>query len=70
MTEYTSTREGFQRLMKWSLTGPASETQKYVDATALPSFYQIMNGNRLDYDAWFKSLEEWRGKVSEYKPKM
>jgi hypothetical protein len=70
MSEYTSTLAGFQRLMTWSLTGAPSETQSYAAATVLPTFYQIMNGKRLEYDAWFKSLQEWRGKVAEYEPKM
>jgi hypothetical protein len=70
MTEYTSTYEGFQRAMQWSLTGPANETAAYAEATVLPTFYHVMNGQRLEYDAYVKGIEEWREKVSEYKPKL
>jgi hypothetical protein len=62
MSEYTSTREGFQRAMQWSLTGPPEETIAYAEATALPTFYQIMN------DTWIKGIQDWRTKISEYKP--
>jgi hypothetical protein len=68
MSEYTSTREGFQRAMQWSLTGPPEETIAYAEATALPTFYQIMNGQKLDYDTWIKGIQDWRTKISEYKP--
>lgn len=68
MSEYTSTRDGFQRAMQWSLTGPANETNAYAEALSLPSFYQVMNGERLDYNKYVSGIEEWRGKVSEYKP--
>jgi hypothetical protein len=70
MTEYTSTLEGYQRAMQWSLTGPPEETEAYAEATALPTFYHIMNGHKLDYDSWVKGIKEWRGKISEYKPKV
>jgi hypothetical protein len=70
MTEYTSTYEGFQRAMQWSLTGPANETSAYAEATVVPTFYHVMNGQRLEYDAYVKGIEEWREKVSEYKPKV
>jgi hypothetical protein len=70
MSEYTSTREGFQRAIEWSLTGSPVEARAYVEATTLPKFYHIMNGQRLDYDAYIKGIEEWRAKISDYKPKM
>ncbi|KAK7033209.1 hypothetical protein R3P38DRAFT_2921357, partial [Favolaschia claudopus] len=68
MSEYTSTREGFQRAMKWSLTGPPEETKKYAEAVSMPGFYQIMNNERFEYDTHVKTIEEWRGKVSDYEP--
>lgn len=68
MSEYTSTFEGFQRAMKWSLTGPPGETKKYVEATATPTFYHLVNGTHVAYDAYVKGIEEWRGKVSHYEP--
>lgn len=54
--------------MKWSLTGPAEESNLYVEATATPTFYHIMNGKRLDYNTYLKGLEEWRAKISDYEP--
>ncbi len=70
MAEYTSTREGFQRLIEWSLNGPAEQAHEYVEATVTPSFHHIKNGVRSDYDAYLKAVTEWRGKVSDYKPKV
>ncbi|KAF2119504.1 hypothetical protein BDV96DRAFT_567735 [Lophiotrema nucula] len=70
MSEYTSTKEGFQRAMEWSLTGPASEAKDYVDGTTTKSFYHIMNNNRTEGDAYLKVIEEWRAKVGDYKPKV
>ncbi|ROW14897.1 hypothetical protein VPNG_03430 [Cytospora leucostoma] len=68
MSEYTSTREGFQRAMKWSLTGPPEESILYAEATATPAFYQVFNGQRVAWDAYVKGIEEWRGKISDYEP--
>ncbi|KAH3911493.1 hypothetical protein HBH56_135580 [Parastagonospora nodorum] len=68
MSEYTSTKSGFQKAMEWSLTGPPSQTKAYAEATVVPTFYHVMNGERLEYDAYVKGIEEWRGKISEYKP--
>lgn len=68
MSEYTSTIEGFQRAMKWSLTGPPGEAAAYVEAIATSTFYQILNGQRHDYDTYVKYIEVWRGKVSNYEP--
>lgn len=68
MSEYTSTIEGFQRAMEWSLTGPPGESKAYADGTSLRTFYHIMNGQRSDYDAYVNGLDEWRGKISDYKP--
>lgn len=68
MSEYTSTRAGFQRAMEWSLTGPPNEAKPYVEALSTPDFYHIMNGQRLSYDVYVKGIEEWRVKVSNYEP--
>ncbi|KAJ7775158.1 hypothetical protein B0H16DRAFT_87577 [Mycena metata] len=68
MSEYSSTLEGFQRAMTWSLTGPPEESKLYADATVTPSFYQVMNGQKFDYGVYVKGIEEWRGKISDYKP--
>lgn len=68
MAEYTSTIEGFQRAMEWSLTGPSAEAKIYAEATALPTFYHVMNGQKLDVENFVKGIEEWRGKISAYVP--
>lgn len=68
MSEYTSTREGFLRAMEWSLTGRPEDTARYVEDTVLPTFYQVMNGQRMAYDDYVKAITEWRGQVSDYKP--
>lgn len=70
MTEYTSTRAGFQRAMKWALSGPPEEATTYAEATALPTLYQIMNGKRIEYDDYVKGIAEWRGKISHYEPEV
>ncbi|KAG6358764.1 hypothetical protein INS49_012283 [Diaporthe citri] len=68
MSEYTSTRAGFQRAMEWSLTGPPNEAKLFVEAISTPGFYQILNGQLLSYDAYIKHIEEMRTKVGDYKP--
>lgn len=68
MAEYTSTREGFQRAMEWSLTGRPEDSKLYAESTTTPAFYQIMNGQRIAYDDYVKGIAEWRGKISDYKP--
>ncbi|KAI1781441.1 hypothetical protein F4818DRAFT_37935 [Hypoxylon cercidicola] len=68
MSEYSSSREGFQRAMEWSLIGSPDDAKSYATATSMPTFYHIMNGKRLDYDDYVKDIVEWRGKVSDYKP--
>lgn len=68
MSKYTSTREGFQRAMEWSLTGPPDEAKLFAEALSTPGFYQILNGQLLSYDAYVKHIEEMRAKVGEYKP--
>ncbi|KAM7189136.1 hypothetical protein V8F33_010257 [Rhypophila sp. PSN 637] len=70
MAEYTSTTEGFQRAMKWSLTGPPNEAKDYVEATVMPTFYHVMNSQKLSYDTYIKGIEEWRGKTSDYEPQV
>jgi hypothetical protein len=52
--------------MLWSLTGPPEETKAYVEATVLPTFHHTMNGHKLEYDAYVKGIEDWRGKTSDY----
>lgn len=68
MSEYTSTIEGFQHAMKWSLTGPPEEAKEYAEATVVPTFFHQANGQHLAYDVYVKGIEEWRAKVSHYEP--
>jgi hypothetical protein len=68
MSEYTSTIEGYQRAMNLALTGPPEKAKEYVEATSAPTFYHIVNGQRVSYDTYVKGLEEWRGKISHYEP--
>ncbi|KAH9984588.1 hypothetical protein F4779DRAFT_632531 [Xylariaceae sp. FL0662B] len=68
MSEFTSTREGFQRAMEWSLTGSPEDAPAYAESVQTPTYYHIMNGTRLTYDDSVKEIAEWRGKGAEYKP--
>lgn len=68
MSEYTTTKEGFQNAMKISLTGPPEDSRSYYDATATSSFYHMFNGTRLEGKAYIDSIAEWRGKISDYDP--
>lgn len=68
MSEYTSTIEGFQRAMEWSLTGLPEEAKFYAESLSTPTFYHIMNGQRLSFNTYMKGIEEWRAKISDYKP--
>jgi hypothetical protein len=69
MADYTSTREGYQRAMQWSLTAGSQEDAKaYVEATTTPSFYHIFNGQRIEGEAYLNGIVEWREKSTEYKP--
>lgn len=71
MAEYTSTREGFERAMKWSLTGPPEEAKEYAEALSTPNFWHVNNGQRLEYDAYIAMVQEWRGKgKKDYQCKM
>ncbi|KAF2116758.1 hypothetical protein BDV96DRAFT_598612 [Lophiotrema nucula] len=70
MSEYTSTKEGFQRAMEWALTGPPEEAKAYCEGTSTPDFYHLVNGQRTGMDAYIKGIAEWRGRVSDYKPKV
>ncbi|TGO12365.1 hypothetical protein BTUL_0089g00010 [Botrytis tulipae] len=63
MAEYTSTIEGFQRAMEQSLIGPPAEAKTYAEATASPTFYHVMNGQKSDVENWVKGIEMWRGKI-------
>jgi hypothetical protein len=56
--------------MKESLTGPPEEAKAYAEATSVPTFYHIMNGQRIEYPEYVKLIEEWRAKSTEYKPVM
>ncbi|KAJ4292333.1 hypothetical protein N0V90_008993 [Kalmusia sp. IMI 367209] len=68
MAEYTSTKEGFQRAMKGALTSDMGDSKAFAEATVVQSFYHVMNGQKLEYEAYVKSLDEWRGKISHYEP--
>lgn len=68
MSEYTSTRDGFQQAIEWSLTGPPDEAKAFAEAVSTPDFYQVLNGHRLPYDDYVKHIEEMRAKVVEWKP--
>ncbi|KAL6715590.1 hypothetical protein ACLMJK_006551 [Lecanora helva] len=68
MTEYTSTRQSFERAMKWSLTGPAQEAKLYADGTAVATFYHVVNGERIADDAYVEGIATWRSRISDYKP--
>ena len=72
MAEHTSTREGLQKALEWSLTGPATDedVRKFVEATVLPDFYQIKSGQRIEYEEYLKGIVELRGVATDYKPKM
>ncbi|KAK9780022.1 putative mitochondrial substrate carrier protein [Seiridium cardinale] len=73
MSEFTSTREGFQRAMEWSLIqDPANKTgddaDLYAKSTSTPAFYHIMNGQRTEMEAFINGIKEWRAKIDDYKP--
>ncbi|KAI0142130.1 hypothetical protein BJ166DRAFT_540829 [Pestalotiopsis sp. NC0098] len=73
MSEFTSTREGFQRAMEWSLIqDPANTTgddaELYAKSTSTPSFYHVMNGQRTELEAFVSGIGEWRAKIDDYKP--
>ncbi|KAI2615395.1 hypothetical protein GGR54DRAFT_642417 [Hypoxylon sp. NC1633] len=68
MSEFTSTREGFQRAMELSLTGSPDDSAAYAESIQTPTYYHIMNGSHLDYAESVKEIAEWRGKGAEYKP--
>lgn len=68
MSEYTSTREGLQRSIELSLTGSPADTKSYAEATVAPGFYQIANGEKRDYAAYIKHIEQQRAVTTEWKP--
>jgi len=70
MSKYTSTREGFQEAMKWSLTGTPEDAKTYCEATTTQDFFHLFNNQRLEGQAYVQSISEWRGKISEYIPIM
>ncbi|KAL8793397.1 MAG: hypothetical protein Q9195_003983 [Heterodermia aff. obscurata] len=70
MSQYTSTREGFERAMKWSLTGPPEDAKLYAEGTATPTFYHVMNGQRTAYDTYVEGIATWRAKIGDYKPRV
>ena len=56
MSQYTSTRQGFERAMRWSLTGPPEDAKLYAEGTVMPTFYQIMNGQHIAYDTFVEGI--------------
>ncbi|KIW00380.1 uncharacterized protein PV09_08090 [Verruconis gallopava] len=68
MSEYTSSRDGFQRAMQWSLSGKPEDAKLYAEATGTPDFCHIMNGQKLEGDSYVQGIAEWRAKSSEYHP--
>lgn len=70
MSEYTSNREGYERAMIWSLTGPPEESSIYCAALFTPTFVNVNNGQRIEYAAHLKGIETWRAKISDYEAKV
>ncbi|KAH7311268.1 hypothetical protein B0I35DRAFT_437815 [Stachybotrys elegans] len=68
MSEYTSTREGYQKSMEESLGGRPEDAAVYSEKTAMPSFYHVFNGKKLSLEEYTKGNAEWRSKISDYKP--
>ena len=60
MTEYTSSIEGFQRAMQWSLDGPPEGAKAFTDALYSPDFVHHINGVKSSYDEHVKGIAEWR----------
>lgn len=52
------------------MTGPPEETSLYVEATTTPSFFQIMNGQRIEGKDYSESIATWRGRISDYEPQV
>lgn len=67
MSKYTSTREGFQEALNWSLNGPPEEARLYAEAITVPTFHEVLNGKELSYDDFVKGLAEWRKTITDYK---
>ncbi len=71
MSEYTSSREGFQRAMTLSMTGKPEDMQSFADALTEPSFYHLLNGERVERAAWCEKLVQMRsGMVEAFKVDM
>ncbi|KAI0443673.1 hypothetical protein F4803DRAFT_303899 [Xylaria telfairii] len=67
MSEYTSTLEGFQRAMEWSLTGPPEEAHVYAESILMPTFYHTNNGKRRPYNDFVNNIAGWRDMISQFK---
>ncbi len=70
MTQYTSTKAGFQRLMELVLAGKPEDAKVFADEIATPSFYQILNGARIERQAWVDKLVDMRVRIQEWEPVM
>lgn len=68
MSEYTSTRSGFQRAMKESLVGKPSDSHLYLSRTGTDGFYHLFNGSKLARDEYLEGLAKWRGRITDYDP--
>lgn len=66
MSEHTSTREGFEKIIRLSLGGSPDDLQSYADALVLPTFRQTFNGEHMDYDAWFAWMKKERERSTNY----
>ena len=56
--------------MNLSLTGPPEEAKQFVEATAIPSFYHVMNGQHIAYDDYVKAIATKRAEIGDYKPNL
>ncbi|KAI1387217.1 uncharacterized protein F4822DRAFT_429973 [Hypoxylon trugodes] len=54
--------------MEWSLTGSLEDSAAYAESVQTPTYYNVMNGNRLDYGGSVKEIAERHGKGAEHKP--
>jgi len=68
MSDYSSTREGFQRAMEWCLQGEPGQAKEFVQSTSTDSFYQILNGERRNYEEYIKGIHEVRAMANDFKP--
>ncbi|KAH7325640.1 hypothetical protein B0I35DRAFT_405004 [Stachybotrys elegans] len=70
MSEYTSTREGFQAALEMVLAGPPEHARGCVEKVFTPRFYQIFNGERKDMNEYVDGITEMRRKTSNLKVKV